>query len=404
MRQIFVKINEPAAPAAPSRLWQSTHPVWQLGFRPFYLLAAFFGAFAVPLWVAHYLGWITAVVQIDLNWHMHEMIFGMVMAVVIGFLFTAAKNWTELWTPRKGHLAALVGLWLAGRCAMLFAPALWASAIDLLFIPCAAWPLYRVLQKSANKRNLFLVALLGMLTLVNLTFHAAALDWINLPPMVPVQVAILIVVVIESVIGTRVIPMFTRNGAPGLTPVVHQLRDQITLALLVSASIAWIVNLPSLISASLAVIAASALLFRLIAWQGHRTLHVPLLWILHLSYAWIPVGFYLLALGELHIIAYSAAFHALTVGSMAGLILGMMTRTSLGHTGRKLIVGKIEFTLYVFIQLGAVFRVLAALATTAAMHDTGLIVASVCWFAAFVLFLIGYGPYLLRSRIDGKEG
>jgi len=206
------------------------------------------------------------------------------------------------------------------------------------------------------------------------------------------------------VIGTRVIPMFTRNGAPGLTPVVHQLRDQITLALLVSASLAWIVNLPAAISASLAVVAASALLLRLFAWQGHRTLHVPLLWILYLSYAWIPVGFYLLALGELRLIDYSAAFHALTVGSMAGLILGMMTRTSLGHTGRKLMVGKIEITLYVLIQLGAVFRVLAALATTTVLHDNGLIVASVCWSGAFVLFLIGYGPYLMHARIDGKEG
>jgi len=176
------------------------------------------------------------------------------------------------------------------------------------------------------------------------------------------------------------------------------------LALLVSASLAWIVNLPPLISASLAVVAASALLFRLIAWQGHRTLHVPLLWILYLSYAWIPVGFYLLALGELHIVACSAAFHALTVGSMAGLILGMMTRTSLGHTGRKLIVGKLEIALYVLIQLGAVFRVLAALATTTALHDNGLIVASVCWSAAFILFLIGYGPCLMQARIDGKEG
>lgn len=404
MRQILIKISEPDQPAAPSKLWQSTHPVWQLGFRPFYLLAAFFSALAVPLWVAHYLGWITVGAQINLNWHMHEMIFGMVIAVVIGFLFTAAKNWTELWTPRNGYLAALAGLWLAGRCAMLFTPALWAAVIDVLFIPCAAWPLYRVLQKSGNKRNLFFVGLLGMLTLANMTFHAAILDWINLSTMLPAQVAILIVVIIESIIGTRVIPMFTRNGAPGLTPVVHQLRDQITLALLVSASLAWLVNLPPVISASLAIVAASALLFRLMAWQGHRTLHVPLLWILHLSYAWIPVGFYLLALGELHIIAYSAAFHALTVGSMAGLILGMMTRTSLGHTGRKLIVGKIEFVLYVLIQLGAVFRVLAALATTTALHENGLIVASVCWSAAFILFLIGYGPYLLHVRIDGKEG
>jgi uncharacterized protein involved in response to NO len=404
MRHISIKTTPLAAQTDSSIIVKNRYPLWQLGFRPFYLLAALFAAFAVPVWVARYLGWITVLPQIDLNWHMHEMVFGMVIAVIIGFLFTAAKNWTELWTPRNEYLIVLVGLWMAGRVAMLFAPPMWAAMIDALFIPCAAWPLFRVLQKSGNKRNLFLIGLLGLLTLANLLYHAAILGRFSLAPMQLVQTAILIIVVIESVIGTRVIPMFTRNGAPGVQPIVHLRRDQITLALLVAASLAWVIDLPVNISASLAVLAASAIVFRLIAWKAHCTLSYPLLWILHLSTAWIPIGFYLLALAECNLVTISAAFHALTVGSMAGLILGMMTRTSLGHTGRKLIARRVDIAMFVLIQLGAVTRALAALTTNAVLHQYGIIIAGICWAAAFLVFVISYAPYLFRARIDGKEG
>ena len=404
MRPISIKPVPGTPPADPVPVWSLAHPVWQLGFRPFYLLAALFAALAVPLWVARYLGWLTVGAHIDLNWHMHEMIFGMVIAVVIGFLFTAARNWTELWTPRRAHLAALAGLWLLGRVAMLFADPLPAALADLLFLPCAAWPLYRVLHRSGNRRNYFLVLLLAMLTLCNLCFHAARLGWLNVATLMPVQIAIFVVVVIESVIGARVIPMFTRNGAPGVTPVVHALRDQITLGLLLTAVFAWMLGVPGIPAAALALLAAGALLFRLFAWQAQRTLHVPLLWILHLSYAWIPAGLILLALSELNLAPASAAFHALTVGSMAGLILGMMTRTTLGHTGRKLLTGKPEFLLYVLIQAGALLRVLASLITGAALQNAGLIAAGLCWSLAFVLFVMGYAPFLLRARIDGREG
>ncbi|MET3105453.1 uncharacterized protein involved in response to NO [Oxalobacteraceae bacterium GrIS 1.18] len=402
MRQIPINILPPTGAATPKKIWDMKHPLWALGFRPFYLLAAAFAAVAIPLWVADYLGWTRS--GLDLNWHMHEMVFGVVIAVVIGFLFTAARNWTELWTPRQAHLALLAALWCAGRIAMLVAAPLLAALIDVLFIPCAAWPLWRVMRQSANQRNYFLVGLLALLTITNLLFHASVLSWISLTPIAPIQAAILIIVMIESVIGTRVIPMFTRNGVPGLTPLVHPIRDQITLALLVAASLAWVIGLPAVISATVATVAASALLFRLFAWQAHRTARAPLVWILHLSYAWVPVGFYLLALAELGLVPVGAAFHALTVGSMAGLILGMMTRTSLGHTGRKLVARKIDVAMYCLIQLAAITRVLASLSASVTVHECLLVMAGICWSGAFGLFVIGYGPYLSRARIDGREG
>ena len=398
----LLSIEEPGA-AGPAAVWRGRHPVWALGFRPFYLMAAVFAALAVPLWLAQYLGWLGAWPQVGLGWHMHEMVFGMAIAVIVGFLFTAGRAWTGLWTPRAGHLAALAGLWLAGRVAMLAAPAPLAAAVDLAFLPLAAWPLYRVLSQSGNKRNLFLVVLLGLLTIANALYHATALGALALAQTVPVQAAILLIVVIESVIGGRVIPMFTRNGAPGSAAAAYPSRERAALASMVLAALAWVLGAPALIGAPLALAAAGAALWRLAGWQPQRTLRVPLLWILHLSYAWIPLGFALLALAELNLVTASVAFHALTVGSMGGLIIGMMTRTTLGHTGRVLKVGRAETAMFWLIQLGAVAR-LAAGVGPAALRDPALVAATVCWALSFLLFALVYGPYLFRPRIDGKEG
>jgi uncharacterized protein involved in response to NO len=400
----MMSIEEPVNSPVPTAL---DHPLWRLGFRPFYLLAAAFAALAMPLWMASYFGALPGWGQLGVAWHMHEMVFGMAIAVIIGFLYTAGRTWTGLWTPTKGHLAALAALWLAGRLAMLFAPAALAAVVDLLFLPIAAWPLYQVLARSGNRRNLFLIVLLGLLALANAVFHGIVLGQLTLvptwAPTLPIHAAILIIVVIESVIGARVIPMFTRNGAPGSNPVVHPLRDKIALALMVSASLAWVAGLAAPVVALLAAGAAFVTLLRLIGWQPQRTLGVPMLWILHLSYAWIPIGFFLLALAALKLVSASAAFHALTVGSMAGLILGMMSRTALGHTGRPLLATRLDVAMYGLIQIGAILRVAAAF-DAFGMRNAALLVSTVCWSAAFLLYLIAYGPFLWRPRIDGREG
>ena len=396
-------IEEPSAP--PQRLpwWSAGHPLWALGFRPFYIMAALLAVLAVPLWLAQYLGWLRGMPAVGLGWHMHEMVFGFAVAVIVGFLLTAARTWTGLATPNGRHLAALVLLWLAGRVAMLLATPLWAALVDLLFLPLAAWPLYRVLQQSGNRRNIFLVLLLGLLTLANALFHAAGLGWVALAPAAPVHAAILIIVMIESVIGGRVIPMFTAKGAPGVEPVVRLRHDQLALALTASASLAWVAGAPAWLTAALCMLAASAVALRLARWQPHRTLKVPLLWILHLSYAWIPIGFFLLALAALGYGAASTALHALAVGSMAGLIIGMMSRTTLGHTGRALKAGPVEALMFMLIQLGALTRVLAAFVPPA-WRDALLLASGAFWCASFGIFLAVYTPYLLAPRVDGKEG
>ena len=186
-------ISEPSSSAAAhgAAPWHACHAVWQLGFRPFYLLAAVFAAISIPWWLASYAGLLTGGLQVGLGWHMHEMVFGFALAVVVGFLYTAGRNWTGLPTPHGAQLMALAALWLAGRIAMLCGPGLVPALVEWLFLPLAAWPLYQVLRRSGNTRNLFLVALLALLALANGLFHAAVLGWLPLSLFVPVQAAIL---------------------------------------------------------------------------------------------------------------------------------------------------------------------------------------------------------------------
>ena len=379
----------------------SHHPLFRLGFRPFYLLAAGFAAVSIPLWIARYFGGLPMLSRVDLNWHMHEMVFGFAIAVIIGFLFTAGRNWTGLWTPRRGHLAALAALWLAGRLAMLFAPPLLAAAVDLLFLPFAAYPIHRVLQRAGNKRNMFLVGLLGLLTVINAVFHAAVLGWISISSIAPIQAAILVIVMIESVIGGRVIPGFTANAVQGVKPIMDAKRDKISLALTALAALAWVASVPGPLAGALAVAAAVAQATRAIGWMPHVTLRKPILWILHLSYAWIPVGLFMMGLAAWGLTTSSAAFHVLTIGSMAGLIIGMITRTALGHTGRPLTAGNSELLMYLLIQAGVAARMLAA---ANVMRSPMLVITAACWSAAFVLYVVVYAPYLMSPRVDGRDG
>ncbi len=377
--------------------------LWRLGFRPFYLLAAAFAVLAVPLWMAAYYGLDIRLPAVGLLWHLHEMVFGFAVAVVVGFLYTAARNWTQLWTPRGGTLALLAALWVAGRIAMLVSSGPWAALVDMLFLPLAAWPLWRVLRQAGNRRNYFLVLLLVLLSAANGAHHLAALGWAGWSPLLPAQAAIFVIVLMEAAIGVRVLPMFTRNGAPGSTPAVRPRLDQAGLLCTVAAGLAWVAGMPAIVTAVLCAGAGVLTLWRLAGWQPQRTLKVPLLWILHLSYGWIGAGLLLLALAALGRTPASAAFHALTVGSMAGLIIGMMCRTSLGHTGRPLKAGMAEVAMFAAIQLAAVARLVAAL-DTGVVRDVAMLLAAAAWTVSFALFLASYGPRLARPRIDGKEG
>ena len=378
-------------------------PFLRIGFRPFYLLAAGFAAIAIPLWLGRYLAGFSAPAQVDLYWHAHEMVFGFATAVIMGFLYTAGRNWTGLWTPRGHRLALIAGLWLLGRLAMLFADPRLAAAVDLGFLPVAAWPLYQVLRRAQNRRNLGLLVILALLWVADLGFHASRLGWLPYSPLQATEAAILLIVMLMSIIGGRVIPPFTTNAIGQPRATIDPRLDRGVMVATAAILVVWSLPLPGWLVLLVAVVAAALHLRRLGGWQSRHVVGRPLLWILHLAYAWIPLGLLLLGLSAVDVVTRSAAFHALTVGAMAGLIVGMITRTALGHTGRPLEAGLAETCMYTLIALAAIARVAAAL-LPAAYYPVALVISMVCWVSAFLTYIVVYGPYLWRARLDGAEG
>ncbi len=407
----LLKIHEPRPPAVQPLSRPGSQPVnppkglplLRLGFRPFYLVAAALAALAVPLWVAAFFGVAPFGLQLALYWHVHEMVYGFAVAVIVGFLYTAVRNWTNLPTPRGTHLAALVLLWCAGRIALLVAPPLWAAMIDLAFLPAAAWPIWQLLSKTKNRRNQFLPLLLGALVLLNALHHAAALGWLAIDPLSPLRGGLLLIVLIELVMGGRVIPSFTSNAVPQARPKVRPRDDRLAIVLAVLAIVSWLLGLP--VPAQAASFAAAALATgrRVLGYQPQRTLAHPLLWILHFAYLWIAIGFALLAFAALGLAPPSAGWHALGVGATGGLVIGMITRTALGHTGRALQAGKAEVLMYALLMAGALLRVLASLHLSAGYSEL-LLASAGCWSMAFVLYLAVYLPRLSTTRLDGNDG
>jgi uncharacterized protein involved in response to NO len=379
-------------------------PLFRLGFRPFYLGAAAFALFAVPYWIVGLLGWVTLPSTMPpLLWHAHEMLYGFAVAVIVGFLLTAGKAWTGLATPRGTTLAAMAGLWLAARLAALGAPYAVYALLDMALLPWVAWVLTRVLLKAGNRRNLPLGLILLLLATANLSFHAAVLGWLSIDPLRALHAGLALIVMIECVIAGRVIPAFTMSALPGRQLKVPAWLERGTLAVTAVSLAAWVL-LPAN-PATAAGFAVAALLHatRLWHWQPWRTRARPILWVLHAAYAWLPVGFGLLAWAQLGGVAASVGIHALAVGATAGLIIGMVTRTARGHTARALTVSRLEVAAYLLVAGAAVARVL--LPWVAPAHTANwLVLAASAWAIAFALYLWVFTPWLLSSRLDGKDG
>ncbi len=379
-------------------------PLLRLGFRPFYLGAAVFGALAVPLWVALYLGGMRLGLAVPaLLWHAHEMLFGFAAAVITGFLMTAGKAWTGLATPRGAFLGVLAGLWLAARVAALVAPYPVYAALDIALLPLVAAVLVHILLRAGNRRNLPLAGMLLLLALANLLFHLSVTGTIALSPLLPLHAGLALVVMIECVMGGRVIPAFTMSATPGLKLAARPVLERSVLSVTALALALWVFA-PDGPLTGLAFAAAAALhALRQWHWQPWVTHRRPILWILHASYAWIAIGFGLLALAQFGWVAASAGIHALAVGATGGLIIGMVTRTARGHTGRPLQVTKAEVLAYALVMAAAVLRVLVPLAAPG-WQAPSLILAAGAWGSAFAIYLAVYGPWLLQTRADGKDG
>ena len=378
--------------------------LWNLGFRPLYLLAGLFATLSVPLWMAQYAGWLGAhAIIAGPLWHAHEMLFGYAFAVIVGFLFTAGRNWANQPTPTGAALAAIAGLWLAARVLVFTPYALAAAAADTAFAFAAALGIAVPFLRSGNRRNYFFIALLLGMGLANLAFHLGMAGLIDLPVQRGLQVGLDLVLFIMVVMGGRVIPMFTMNGIPGVLcvrlPWIERLAPGGVLVLLAADA----AGAPELVIGSIAALTAAAHAARLVLWRPWLTLAKPIVWILHFSYAWIVLALALRALAAFDLAPAGPAIHALTVGAIGGLTMGMMTRTSLGHTGRPLQTGHAELFCYVAIQLSAVARVFLPLAFPA-LYLHAILASGLLWVLAFGVFTIGYRPILSRPRVDGKPG
>jgi uncharacterized protein involved in response to NO len=389
------------------RRMAAAYPFFRGGFRPFFFGGACWALIALAFWICSLTGHITLPVAIDpLAWHRHEMLFGFVGAVIGGFLLTAVPNWTGRLPIAGWPLAGLFGLWAAARLALFFSTTLgiWPGAIlDVGFFFVLGLLAAREVLESKN-RNLPIV---GMILLFG---TADAIDYLGITGAIPAadfgwQLAIALVVVLISLIGGRIIPSFTRNwmAKRGVThglPTQPGRFDLFTIGATAFALLAWLTG-PATTPIGIILVAAAAVqAVRWVRWRGYRTFADPLVLILHVGYAWIPVGLGLLGLSLMDIVPRSAAIHSLTAGAMATMILAVMTRASLGHTARELKASTATVVVYLLVTIGAVLRVLASLQLID--YNFGIEIAGIAWGGAFLLFLIAYAPVLWRPRLGEK--
>lgn len=402
-----LSINEAPSQSTPSA---GGSALFAKGFRPFFLLASIFGAMMVPLWLLALEGLLQPASRfLPIYWHAHEMVFGFAVAVIAGFLLTAVGNWTKRETAVGAPLALLGVLWIAGRVAMSTAsllPPLASVIVDLAFLPALAVVLGRPLVAARNRRNFVMLAVLATLFAANLMTHLDTLGvapgWQRRGALVAVDIVVLLILIIAG----RVLPMFTRNATrrDGIrsVPALEGLAIGL-MALLTAMDAFGGVALDRTIFAVLAGLAGVAAGARALRWGSQHAFRQPLLWILHVGYAWIPLGLLLRAAGEATGgVEASMATHALTAGAIGALTLGMMARVALGHTGRPLAVGRPMVASFVLMTLAAAVRVVAPLLP--GHYLTLLALAGVLWSASFVLYAIVYAPLLVAPRVDGRAG
>ncbi|MDH5621289.1 MAG: NnrS family protein [Gammaproteobacteria bacterium] len=384
-------------------------PVLALGFRPFYLLAAIFAVIALPVWIGSYLGtWAVQGEMTGLVWHMHEMVFGFAPAVMAGFLLTAVRNWTGLPTSTGSALAALAALWIAGRVLIFTGPMPVAAVIDMMFLPALGAAIAVPIWHSRNTRNFKVLAIVAALTLINGLFHLGNLGVLTSTMLTTAPVLALdVIAILLAVMAGRVIPAFTNNAIQGANAHCDVRLDVVAIGSLIlivflEISSAWW-QIPRYVWISVLGVAALSHAVRLALWAPQRTIRQPLLFMLPVAYAWLPIALALGVLAHLGAVPRAIPVHALTIGAMSGLMMAMMMRSALGHSGRGLSAGWAEIAAFVALQLAALVRVLATLLVPG-FYRNAVIASGVLWTLAFIVFVIAYWPVLTRPRIDGRPG
>lgn len=381
------------------------------GFRPFFWAAGAYALVGLIAWLSIYVSGVLPLHdQPPQLWHGHEMLYGFVGAAIAGFLLTAVPSWTGARGFAGGPLIVVATIWLVGRLAFAVAailPIALVALCELAFLPALAALIAPPLLRARN-RNTPLLLVLGVLWLADAVFMYALLRSDAPLARNALLSALNVVLLLITIIGGRIVPVFTANalrnrGAPANIRSYRWL-DAATIGAMVGVVLFDLVAPWQPLAGWVAALAAVAHAARLAGWRGLRTLHEPLVWCLHLAYAWMPIGLAMKAAFLLTGAGWGAYWlHALTIGVAASMVLAVMTRAALGHTGRPLRASRPIAVAYVLLWLATLVRVLAPAAGAAAYLWT-VIAAGILWSAAFALFLIGYTPILTRPRVDGRAG
>ncbi len=372
------------------------------GFRPFFLFGAIYAGLAVLAWLPIFYGelelWTTFA---PIDWHVHEMLYGYLPAVMTGFLLTAIPNWTGRLPIRGLPLLVLVAVWVAGRVAVTVSAGIgWlpAAIIDVSFLVLVIAATGREIVAGKNWRNLKVVGMVTLLLAGNIAFHLEAHTQGS--ARYGVRIGIATMVLLIMVIGGRIIPSFTRNWLvrqnPGRLPAPFGRFDVAAIALSAAALALWVAQPAGQLSA-LALAAAGVLnIVRLGRWAGDRTWRDRLVLILHVGYAFVPVGFLLAGAAAADVVAADAGIHAWTVGAAGTMTLAVMSRASLGHTGKALVASAVTQAIYAAIVIAALARICSSLEP--ARSEPLLYVTALGWIFAFFVFAGSFGPLFVRKQ------
>jgi uncharacterized protein involved in response to NO len=373
--------------------------IFSYGFRPFFLGGAAWAALSVALWLPQYFGALALPTTFGpLDWHIHEMIYGYAAAVIAGFLLTAIPNWTGRLPVNGLPLASLFALWVMGRVA-ISCSAIWgvwvAAAVDVAFLLALAAVAIGEIIAGKNWRNLRVLIMVGLLIAGNIVFHFEATRHGSADYGVRIGIAALIGLIM--LVGGRIVPSFTHNwlkrNNPGRLPQAFSRFDAVTLAVSALALACWIALPQSAISGALLMIAGLLQAVRQLRWAGDRTFADRLVLVLHVAYAFVPIGFLLSGAAILWPSTWpiSAGLHAWTTGAVGLMTLAVMTRASLGHTGQQLVASEPTQLIYLCAVLAALARIVAAFEPSEPL----LYAAASAWFLAFGGFAVFFGPLLM---------
>ena len=378
--------------------------LFSLGFRPFFLLASFLAFVALTLWALVFaLGLQLSAFDYYpmIIWHAHEMIFAYAMAVIAGFLLTAIKNWTKIQTVNGSVLLVLSLSWILARIAPFLLDTAWLIAlIDMLFLPLLAYFIAIPLLKAANRRNYFMIVLVLVFALLNLCIHLYLLGFIQLSVVLVYQSAFYLIIALIIVMAGRVFPMFSQNGVEFRYQVVnYAIIEKLILPsyFLFALALLFVSFEPLVVAASIFALIVHGI--RLKGWYNKQIWSVPLVWVLHVGYGFLLLGFGLSAVGVFYPFVSNLALHAFSVGTLGIITIGMMARVSVGHTGRNLkFPPKILKIVFIFMVIATLIRVF--LPIIANNSNYAIVLSAGFWVVAFLLFFINYLPIWLQPRVD----